>query len=174
MQRVTPPSSREKQFFWHANVFARLRTCVSLNRTLRATGGLQNLYCQRLVFLKVSVALLVLRLNKKRVLEIFEMVDKYFLSQVLHDKGTLCENLLQSRQGQLLALHICTECKLDHTVSYLTFAVWQCLQREIALATKYWTLNSPLCQSHFQHSSILLAFLVLTLRRGPGLVILVD
>ena len=89
------------------------------------------------MFLKVLVALLVLRLNMKRVLEIFEMVDKYFLSQVLHDKGTLCENLLQSRQGQLLALHICTDCKLDHTVSYLTFAVWQCLQREIALATKY-------------------------------------
>ena len=57
MQRVTPPSSRVKQFFWHANVFARLWTCVSLNRTLRATGGLQNLYCQRLVFLKVSIAL---------------------------------------------------------------------------------------------------------------------
>ena len=108
MQRVALPSSRVKKKFWHANVFARLRTCVSLNRTLRATGGLQNLYCQRLVFLKVSVALLVLRLNKKRVLEIFEMVDKYFLSQVLHDKGTVCENLLQSRQGQLLALHICT------------------------------------------------------------------
>ena len=89
------------------------------------------------MFLKVSVARLVLRLNKKRAVEIFEMVDKYFLSQVLHDKGTVCENLLQSRQGKLLALHICTECKLDHTVSYLTFAVWQCLQREIALATKY-------------------------------------
>ena len=136
MQRVAPSSLvlKGEAIFWHANVFARLRTCVSLNRTLRATGGLQNLYCQRLVFLKVSVAL---RLNKKRVLEIFEMVDKYFLSEVLHDKGTVCENLLQSRQGQLLALHICTDCKLDHTVSYLTFAVWQCLQREIALATKY-------------------------------------
>ena len=174
MQRVTPPSSRVKQFFWHANVFARLWTCVSLNRTLRATGGLQNLYCQCLVFLRVSVALLALRVNKKRALEIFEMVDKYFLSQVLHDKGTVCENLLWSRQGQLLAMHVCTECKLDHTVSYLTFAVWQCLQREIALATKYWTLNSPLCKSHFQHSSILLAFLVLTMTQGPGLVILVD
>ena len=137
MQRVTPPSSRVKQFFWHANVFARLWTCVSLNRTLRATGGLQNLYCQCLVFLRVSVALLALRVNKKRALEIFEMVDKYFLSQVLHDKGTVCENLLQSRQDKLLALHTCTECKLDHTVSYLTFAVWQCLQKEIALATKY-------------------------------------
>ena len=174
MQRVALPSSRVKQFFWHANVFARLWTCVSLNRTLRATGGLQNLYCQRLVLLKVSVDLLVLRLNTKRALEIFEMVEKYFLSQALHDKGTICENLLQSTQGQFLALHICTECKLDHTVSYLTFAVWQCLQREIALATRYWTLSSLLCQSHFQHSSILLAFLVLTLRRGPGLVILVD
>ena len=89
------------------------------------------------MFLKVSVALLVLRLNRKRALEIFGMVDKYFLSQVLHDKGTVCENLLRSRQGQLLAMHVCTECKLDHTVSYLTFAVWQCLQRKIALATKY-------------------------------------